>query len=188
MAPAEDSDFDPKPHATATLLFHILQKASQVGALTGIPVLAALALSGKVTGVPLSAHSALGALATTVTVRTVTFDGCKHSCALSLSAHSRCCAQVGTATLTAMGANKVRMLELEGIEERVYRLHFNEGQRRADRFANAGGFLGAAGAVALEGRSARATLGGFAAGTATGVLLHVASSKLLAWQQKGRAA
>ncbi len=91
--------------------------------------------------------------------------------------HARTCPQVGTLTLTTLGGKKVAGLELDGVEERVYRLHFNARQNRADRFANTGGVFGAAAAAALEGASPRPVLGGFAAGTAAGVALHYFTGK-----------
>ncbi len=40
---------------------------------------------------------------------------------------------------------RMNSLDADGIQDRVYRLHYNEGQRRTDTFAEVGGGLGCRG-------------------------------------------
>lgn len=88
---------------------------------------------------------------------------------------------VGTAALTAASAAKIATLDEEGIRDRVYRLHYNAGQARTDRFAAAGGAAGAAAALLARRPpgvgGVTAALGGAAAGVAAGVAAHVATHR-----------
>ncbi|CAL8462866.1 g2400 [Coccomyxa elongata] len=87
-------------------------------------------------------------------------------------------ALAGTALAGAAGAAKVYGTNVsdEGIEDRVYRLHYNAGQNRTDKFAAISGLVGAvATAGLLDTRNPRLLLGGAAAGAAMGVLAHVAT-------------
>ena len=63
----------------------------------------------------------------------------------------------------------------EGIQDRVYRLHNNEGQNRTDNFSRIGAVAGAAAAAAKFGVGGTALIGGAAFGTSLAVLAHVAS-------------
>ena len=63
----------------------------------------------------------------------------------------------------------------EGIQDRVYRLHYNEGQNRTDTFSRVGTVAGAAAAAAKFGVGGTALIGGAAFGTSLAVLAHVAS-------------
>jgi len=63
----------------------------------------------------------------------------------------------------------------EGIQDRVYRLHYNEGQNRTDTFSRVGAVAGAAAAAAKFGVGGTALIGGAAFGTSLAVLAHVAS-------------
>ena len=71
-----------------------------MGSLASLPVLALMVLRSRFTGSAVTGAHAFNVMATT--------------------------AAVGTATLTTMGGYKVSQLPQEGIEDRVYRLHFNE--------------------------------------------------------------
>ena len=87
---------------------------------------------------------------------------------------------VGTSMLTAASAVKIGTLDAEGIDDRVYRLHYNAGQRRTDRFAGIGAGVGAVlGAMAGAGSvgALTAAAGGAAAGAAVGVAAHVATAR-----------
>ena len=70
-------------------------------------------------------------------------------------------------------------IDLDGIQDRVYRLHFNEGQNRVDKFAGVGG---TAGLLAAAFTSPKPTLlpvlGGLGAGAALGVAAHAATRNL----------
>ena len=66
-------------------------------------------------------------------------------------------------------------LTTEGIEDRVYRLHYNEGQNRTDTFSRIGAAAGAAAAAAKFGLSKNTIIGGAAFGTSLAVLTHVAT-------------
>lgn len=91
------------------------------------------------------------------------------------------CFYAGTAMLSAGCALKIGTLDAEGVQDRAYRLHWNAGQNRADRFAflygaPPGATLGAllgSGGVGLG----TAAVGGAAAGIAVGLAAHVATSK-----------
>eukprot|EP00879_Flechtneria_rotunda_P001286 GHRR01001435.1.p1 GENE.GHRR01001435.1~~GHRR01001435.1.p1 ORF type:complete len:172 (+),score=46.13 GHRR01001435.1:174-689(+) len=85
---------------------------------------------------------------------------------------------LGALGLTVLvGALKTMQLDRAGVEDRVYRLHYNKGQNRTDAFAQAGALVGlAAAAYFLRGRSdvkALQYVGSASLGTAGGVLLHV---------------
>lgn len=92
------------------------------------------------------------------------------------------CFYAGTSVLTAVCALKIGTLDEEGVTDRVYRLHYNAGQHRTDRFAFVygappGATLGAllgAGSMGL----ATAAVGGAAAGIAVGVAAHVVTKKV----------
>lgn len=94
---------------------------------------------------------------------------------------------IGAGLTTALGMYKMSGLEPEGIEDRAYRLHYNQGQNRVDRFCQVGAVLGAgtalvmsqikAGPAVMQTLTWRTVLGSAAVGTALGVLSHVATSK-----------
>lgn len=64
-----------------------------------------------------------------------------------------------------LGGLRVSQLDTDGITDRAYRLHFNQGQNRVDLFAQIGSVLGLAAAAALTGLRGPAItcLGGAAA-------------------------
>lgn len=86
-------------------------------------------------------------------------------------------------TLAALGATfvvgslKLIQMDRAGMEDRVYRLHYNKGQQRTDTFAQVGSALGLAAAAALfrDNKDAKPLhyLGGASVGAAGGILLHV---------------
>jgi Protein of unknown function (DUF1757) len=150
--PAE-ADFEPRKQATAQLMLHIAQKASQVGSLAGVPLVFAQALRASFSpgaAPPFTAAAALRTLAIT--------------------------AAVGTVTLTTLGGAKVAGLDRDGVEDRVYRIHYNQGVQRCDRFANGGALIGGGIATAVHGARPSAMLGGMAAGTALGVLMFATAA------------
>lgn len=90
---------------------------------------------------------------------------------------------VAYSTLGSLGltflVGSVKMLQMDraGMEDRVYRLHYNKGQHRNDHLAQAGAVVGlAAAAFLLRGNSDVKPLhyvGAGGAGAAAGVLLHL---------------
>uniref|UniRef100_A0A7S3EJQ3 Uncharacterized protein n=1 Tax=Rhodosorus marinus TaxID=101924 RepID=A0A7S3EJQ3_9RHOD len=114
----EDVDFDPKPYARLKLEGHVAQKSYQVGAILGS---AASLPWSYYKHRSLNVKSMLGSAGKTM----VFFE----------------------LLLGALGYYRVMSIkEDEGIEDRVYRLHYNEGQNRVDKFAGSGAVIGAASA------------------------------------------
>lgn len=76
-----------------------------------------------------------------------------------------------------IGAAKVygTPLTADGVEDRVYRLQHNQGQKRTDTFSRLGSAAGAAVFAARFGINVPALVGGAAFGTSIGVLAHVAT-------------
>lgn len=68
-------------------------------------------------------------------------------------------------------------LTSDGIEDRVYRLHYNQGQNRTDTFSRFGALGGAAAAAARYGVSGNVLISGAAAGTSLAIAAHVATSR-----------
>ena len=156
-------DYVPGDDAAAILLAHCVQKSAQVGGVLGCVAAAAGAARARLRGVPLPPGRAPQLLAGGFAL--------------------------GTAALSAGSAYKISTLDKDGVDDRVYRLHYHAGQARTDRFANAGGFLGAAALLAAAPAPSLAlnAAAGFAAGTAAGVAVHVASSLAEKQQQSGGA-
>eukprot|EP00873_Tetraselmis_striata_P028750 jgi/Tetstr1/449014/TSEL_036239.t1 len=79
----------------------------------------------------------------------------------------------GLAATSVLGAAKVLSMDTDGAQDRAYRLHYNEGQNRCDRFwaaaAVAGGVVGA-----VTGAGPVWILNSAALGGVLGVLAHVA--------------
>ncbi|KAG1656824.1 hypothetical protein FOA52_008458 [Chlamydomonas sp. UWO 241] len=87
---------------------------------------------------------------------------------------------VGTTATGALLVAKMQGMDRVGLEDRVLRLHYNEGQNRVDALSFWGSALGTGGAVAIArlGLVRMSTLhlmGGGAAGCAAAVLYHVAT-------------
>jgi len=145
-------DYVPGDDAAALLLAHCVQKSAQVGGVLGCVVAAAASARARLAGAPLPPGRGTRLLAGGFAL--------------------------GTAALSVASAAKIASLDAEGVADRVYRLHYHAGQARTDRFANAAGFIGAALALsAFPGPSLPlAAVAGYAAGTAAGVAVHVASS------------
>ena len=150
---AAEEDYVPS-HPAAALLAHCLQKASQVGAVAGVVLVTAAAARGRLRGTPLAPERGARLMAASFAA--------------------------GTGGLGAACAAKIATIDEDGCAERAYRIHYNEGQQRTDRLANAGGLLlGGVVAVALPAATLQVqginALAGFAAGTAAGVAAHVAT-------------
>jgi len=160
---ASSEDYVPGDDAAALLLAHCVQKSAQVGGVLGCVAAAAASARARLKGAPLPPGRGPQLLAGGFAL--------------------------GTAALSAASAYKISTLDKEGIDDRVYRLHYHAGQARTDKFANAGGFLGAAALLAAAPAPSRAlnAAAGFAAGTAAGVAAHVASSLAAKQQQSGGA-
>ncbi|PSC76657.1 hypothetical protein C2E20_0195 [Micractinium conductrix] len=161
MAAEKETDFDPSLDSVALnaarVMNHVLQKGYQMGGVVGTLLVAPATLlrlsrAGRLPrGGALTA--AAGAVGKTVLVT--------------------------TALAGALGAARLASLEdvKAGVEDRVYRLHYNQGQNRADRFALAGSAVGVAAAALLVPMSPTALLGGGAAGAAAALLAHVGTAK-----------
>uniref|UniRef100_A0A6T6AS72 Uncharacterized protein n=1 Tax=Compsopogon caeruleus TaxID=31354 RepID=A0A6T6AS72_9RHOD len=153
-----NEDFDASKNKEVLLMSHVSQKGMQMGSLVSLVV--ALPVLG-VRG-RLSAENVLRWTSSGILI--------------------------GTVASTALGLFKMSKLEPEGIEDRAYRLHFNEGQNRVDSFAHVGALVGAGvtlaakqlhvGPSTLSSSSTwRAALGGAAVGVGLAVLTHIATSK-----------
>jgi hypothetical protein len=83
----------------------------------------------------------------------------------------------GTGITALLGAARIATTEdlAGGLQDRAYRLHYNKGQRRTDLFSEIGMALGGTAAMFVS-PAAAVVLGGAAAGSALGVLAHVATS------------
>ena len=68
-------------------------------------------------------------------------------------------------------------LTAESIEDRVYRLHYNQGQNRTDTFSRVGALAGAAASAARYGLQGNVLIGGAAFGTGLAIAAHVATSR-----------
>ena len=84
----------------------------------------------------------------------------------------------GTGISALLGAARIASMEDKagGLQDRAYRLHYNQGQRRTDLFSEVGMALGGTAAIFVSPVAA-VVLGGAAAGSALGVLAHVATSQ-----------
>ncbi|CAD7705166.1 unnamed protein product [Ostreobium quekettii] len=149
MAKSRDDDFDPSRFSAARLCSHALQKGFQAGAVVGaaavLPTLAFLAY--RKTGSP--------AMEPGVVMEALGKSGL-----------------MGTGLSGILVSGKMIGMDREGLEDRVYRLHYNEGQKRVDRFCQAGGLLGAIAAAFLVNKSPMVVVGGAAAGAFLGVVAH----------------
>ncbi|KAI7839025.1 hypothetical protein COHA_007167 [Chlorella ohadii] len=153
---AAEPEFDPTLDSWqinyARLMSHVSQKGFQAGGLVSCLVVAPIVFyrargSGGAVAVPKAVNAVF---------RTVI---------------------AATAVSTALGVARMASVEdlKEGLEDRAYRLHYNLGQRRTDRFAQIGTVLGGTAAAVFLPASAAAVVAGGAAGAAAGVLAHVAT-------------
>eukprot|EP00188_Purpureofilum_apyrenoidigerum_P000280 Plantae.Rhodophyta-Purpureofilum_apyrenoidigerum.ctg11139.p1 GENE.Plantae.Rhodophyta-Purpureofilum_apyrenoidigerum.ctg11139~~Plantae.Rhodophyta-Purpureofilum_apyrenoidigerum.ctg11139.p1 ORF type:complete len:184 (-),score=26.36 Plantae.Rhodophyta-Purpureofilum_apyrenoidigerum.ctg11139:221-772(-) len=149
----DEGDFDPKPDAKLKVELHVLQKGFQLGSILG-----------TVIALPVSLYKTRS-----VNLRTL----------LVFSGRG---GLIGEVVFGILGWYKLSTAkDIESIEDRNYRLHYNVGQQRCDKYANIAAIVGATGfgAQTVLGSSpvglASAVLGGAALGTMSGVLLHVAT-------------
>eukprot|EP00951_Prasinocladus_malaysianus_P013540 scaffold102481_cov43-Prasinocladus_malaysianus.AAC.1 len=77
---------------------------------------------------------------------------------------------VGLVAVSALGAARVASLDTDGIQDRAYRLHYNEGQTRCDKFWMASTLVGAVLGYATGG--AAKVVGTAALGGTAGLFLH----------------
>ncbi|PRW58643.1 hypothetical protein C2E21_3250 [Chlorella sorokiniana] len=157
QAAAEEPEFDPTLDSWqvnyARLLSHVMQKGFQVGGLVGCLVVAPIVFyRARQGGTTAAVPKAVNAVFKTV--------------------------MASTAASTAMAVARMASIDnmKEGLEDRAYRLHYNQGQVRTDHFAQIGTLVGGTAAVALLPASAAAVVAGGAAGAAVGVLAHVATA------------
>lgn len=153
MATGDEHDFDPTQNATVKLMTHITEKGFQLGSCIGsVVVVPVTAYRGRSSNYPVVPKMLRG---------------------LSRSA------VITTAVAGLLGLGKVYGTPLtpEGVQDRVYRLHHNQGQNRTDAFSRVGAVAGAAAAAAKFGVGGTALIGGAAFGTSLAVLTHVASYK-----------
>ncbi|KAL4431256.1 hypothetical protein ABPG75_006512 [Micractinium tetrahymenae] len=160
MSGSEEQEFDPTQSSTLVnylrVMNHVLQKGIQAGGVVG-----------------------LGAVVPIVAYR-------QHKKGLGMQeALPTLAASVGKTTLItlalsiALGVGRLASIEdlKAGVEDRAYRLHYNQGQTRADLFAQVGIVAGSAAAVAFLPATAAVVVGSAAAGAAAGVLAHVATRR-----------
>ncbi|DBA70400.1 TPA: hypothetical protein ACH3X2_011814 [Trebouxia sp. C0005] len=151
MAPGEEQDFDPTKDATVKLLRHITEKGFQLGSCIGsFIVVPVIAYRGRASNCP-TVPKMLRGLSRSAVYTTI------------------------AAGLLGLGMVYGTPLTPEGIQDRVYRLHYNEGQNRTDTFCRAGAVAGAAAAAAKFGAGRTALNAGAAFGASLAVLAHVAS-------------
>ena len=89
----------------------------------------------------------------------------------------------GAGLSTILGAARVAQLHSSltddefsyGMQDRAYRLHYNQGQNRCDLLSEVGMAVGGTAALIFVSPAAAVVLGGAAAGAACGVLAHVAT-------------
>lgn len=84
----------------------------------------------------------------------------------------------GLTLLTVAGLGKRSTIDTEGVEDRAYRLQYNQGQNRVDKLCAVGSTVGLAAAAYLlrqagQGPAALNLFGGAALGCAAGVVAHV---------------
>ncbi|KAL4431257.1 hypothetical protein ABPG75_006513 [Micractinium tetrahymenae] len=156
MAATEEKEFDPTLDSvelnTARVMGHVVEKGFQLGGVLG---------SGVVAPVMFFRHSRRG-----VSPRA----------ALPLVAGAVYKTVLASTVLTgAMGAVVLaRVDDLQaGVEDRAYRLHYNQGQNRADKFARVGAAAGAAAAAAMLPLSVAPLVAGSAVGAAVAFGAHV---------------
>lgn len=75
-----------------------------------------------------------------------------------------------------LGTVKCSSIDKEGVDDRVYRLHYNDGQNRVDKFAAAGGVLGGVLSLGTLTHNPYIIAGGVAAGSFAGILCHVGTA------------
>eukprot|EP00882_Tetradesmus_deserticola_P005804 GHRQ01006111.1.p1 GENE.GHRQ01006111.1~~GHRQ01006111.1.p1 ORF type:complete len:160 (+),score=40.05 GHRQ01006111.1:417-896(+) len=150
---SDSEEYDTTRSPGFDLYVHILQKGFQLGSVLGVGAVA-------------PARAAYTSL------------WLKQPVDPSLLARTAGATTLGAFTLVAVaGAVRVSNIDQDGLEDRAYRLHYNQGQNRTDVFAQAGAAAGlAAGAALLRGAahaSALHYLGCSSVGAAGGILLHV---------------
>lgn len=142
----DNDDFDPSEYAALRLWGHILEKGIQVGGFLGFAAIPLLWFKRR------------------------TFD------AKLITEAGAYGAVTGLTIATAMGLYKWKDMDQEGLEDRVYRLHYNRGQNRADGYGNAGFILGASlTSYAIWPPKPMHLLGGGVLGSFLGVMYSVAT-------------
>lgn len=148
-------DYNPNAGCPAAfkLLGHVLQKGVEAGGLLG----AALIAPGT------AAYAKYGQK--------------KEVDPLQLLENVAWSAAIGGGLSAILGSAKLLQMDQAGLEDRVYRLHFSESQKRCDAFSLVGTLTGVAAAAYLFQGDSRVRplhyLGAGGAGAAAGVLLHV---------------
>lgn len=145
---APGSDFDPSKNSLAHLASHVLQKGFQAGSVIGVLVVA-----------PIMCYRSRSVSLATIN---------------KAAAYSSC---VGTVLSGTMLAAKMQSMDQEGLEDRVYRLHYNAGQNRVDRFCQMGGVVGGLAAATLVSSTPVQMIGGAAVGSFLAVGAHAATFK-----------
>jgi len=157
MVAAKDEDYDPSKVPALKLWGHIMQKGWQAGSVVG----------------SLGVGPGMGAYATFV--KKGQFD------VLQLTEGAAYGVLGGLALTGVVGALKILQMDREGIEDRVYRLHYNDTQKRTDLFAAVGGAFGLAAAGYFLPKYSKSEvkpinyLGGAGLGTVLGILVHMAT-------------
>ncbi|KAK9812326.1 hypothetical protein WJX73_002631 [Symbiochloris irregularis] len=154
---SDQTQYDPHGRGFSDLTQHCLEKGFQAGSVVGTVAL-----------VPYAAfrhfRTAPGQSAAVGTVVQKTYRVLAKSSLWGIAAG---------AVLEA-GMIFAKGIDTEGMEDRAYKLHYNNSQNRTDLFARDGALVGAivGSAAGLNWKNA---LGGAALGTAAGVFAHVAS-------------
>ncbi|KAA8499706.1 hypothetical protein FVE85_7291 [Porphyridium purpureum] len=150
-----ETEYDPKPFARAKLMGHVSFKGWQAGSLLGVVIAAPI----------------------------LAYRGKLDASHLGLYGSSTGLALTGVTTV--LGLAKMSKTDMEGVEDRVYRLHYNVGQNRVDRMVTVGAGVGAGAMLAVaikDGKPSKevaiAALGGAALGSAVGVLVAAAAGKI----------
>eukprot|EP00210_Caulerpa_lentillifera_P001144 g1101.t1 len=133
----DETEFDPSHYPAARLFGHILTKGLQVGSVLGVSVVLPIAYLCNSTLQKDSVHKLV------------------------------VCSAAGGVTLSGLlGMYKMARMDREGMEDRVYRLHYNESQNRLDRMNTVFGLFGAGSVGLMTGVDPYSIIAGFTMGTA----------------------
>uniref|UniRef100_A0A061SFB9 Uncharacterized protein n=1 Tax=Tetraselmis sp. GSL018 TaxID=582737 RepID=A0A061SFB9_9CHLO len=146
----ELGDFEPEKHNCSLLLYrHIATKGAQAGSVLG----AASVL-------PTLAYKAYSAGSGSITGPEVL---------QLLTQRSAAGCQYGFAAVSVLGAIRILSIDKEGVQDRAYRLHYNDAQKRCDKFWLYSGAAGAAAGYAMGAK----VFGSAALGGVAGLLAHI---------------
>ena len=174
MSSQQHSDFGQNQ---ALLLEHVVEKGFQLGSCLGTSLFAPLsAYRGRHSGTSLPPRL-LRVLSRSAVVGTVVSGQCDCTKLYTIATHRQTNSACMHHVTGLIGAARVygTPLTADGVEDRVYRLQHNQGQKRTDNFSRVGSAAGAAVFAARFGISGAVVVGGAAFGTSIGILAHVAT-------------